>query len=37
MISGIFGGENRLWMQRSRHVDAFGEIVGADEVDIFRG
>jgi hypothetical protein len=24
-------------MQRGGHVDAFGEIVGADEIDIFRG
>ena len=24
-------------MQRRRHVDAFGVIVGADEIDVFRG
>src|SRR5262249_25050403 len=36
-LAGIFGGKNRLRMQRGRHVDAFGIIVGADEIDIFRG
>src|SRR6516225_8570457 len=36
-LAGIFGGEDSLRMQRGRHVDAFGVIVGADEVDIFRG
>ena len=34
--AGIFGGEDRLRMQRRRHVDAFGIIVVADEIDVFR-
>src|SRR5262249_60500060 len=28
-LAGIFGGENGLRMQRGRHIDTFGEIVGA--------
>src|SRR6516162_6765026 len=36
-LAGIFGGEDSLRMQRGRHVDAFGVIVGADEVDVFCG
>src|SRR5580704_2636032 len=35
--AGIFGGEDGLRMQRRRHVDAFGVIVIADEIDVFRG
>src|ERR1700683_1269355 len=36
-VAGIFGGENGLRMQRGRHIDALGVVVGADEVDIFGG
>src|SRR5580704_8906203 len=36
-VAGIFGGEDGLRMQRRRHVDAFGVIIVADEIDVFRG
>ena len=35
-LAGIFGREDSLRMQCGRHIDAFGIIVGANEIDIFR-
>ena len=34
-LIGVFSGEDRLRMQRSRHVDAFGVIVVTDKIDVF--
>jgi hypothetical protein len=35
-LLGVFGRQNRLRVQRARHVDALGVIVGAAEDDVFR-
>ena len=34
-LSRIFGGEDRLGMERRRHVEAFSVVIGAFECDVF--